>query len=183
MTYVFAMVLSRTEKEQRVEEITGTLREHPAVAVFAFQKMTVKESAALRRELRKSNGRMAVVKKRLFRRVAEKLGLPADAFGIAGSIAVTWSADLLAPAKIVHGYVKEHADAKLAGGMLNGAFLTHGQIEQLALLPSPAELRGLLVGSLAAPLRGMAGVLLSTLRGLPSVLQAIADQRNTAPSA
>ncbi len=177
------MALSRTEKEQRVEEITGKLREHPAWAVFAFQKMTVKESGVLRRELRKSKGRMVVVKKRLFRRVAETLGLPVDAFDIAGSLAVAWSADIIAPAKIVHGYVKEHGDATLAGGMLNGAFLTHRQVEQLALLPSPAELRGRFVGTLAAPLRGMAGVLSATLRGLPGVLQALAKQRNAAPSA
>jgi len=178
------MALSRKEKEQLVEDLSQLLHEQPALVVFSFQTLTVANSSALRRELRKSGGTLRVVKKRLFRRIAERVGLPAEKLGaVEGSVAIAWSADTIAPAKVTHAFVKEHKDARFEGGMLNGAVLAREDIERLALLPGESELRGQLVSVLAIPMRRVAGVLSSTLRGLPGILQALADKRGASPAA
>ncbi len=176
------MALSRTDKERLVSELATRLQEHPASVVFAFRSLTVAASAAMRRELRGMDGALTVVKKRLFRRVAERLGLPAEPFECEGSLAVAWSTDLVTPAKVAQRFTKDHEGARLAGGMLNGVFLSAADVERLALLPGMGELRGQLVGVLGGPVRGLVGVLSSTLRGLPAVLQAIAEKRETAPA-
>lgn len=172
------MALSRKEKEQQVEELSRVLGESGAAAVFSFRTLTVADSSKLRAALRKDGGRLQVIKKRLFRRVAGNAGMPADATGsMEGSVAVAWAGDEIAPAKIIYGFVKEHEHMKVEGGLLHGTFLTGTEVERLALLPGQQELRGQLVSVLAGPLRGFAGVLSGTLRGLPGVLHAFAEKQ------
>lgn len=172
------MALPRAKKVELVADLARRVKEASATVIFSFRTLPVAESSSLRRELKKSGGRLQVVKKRLFRRVAELAGLPAAAFGdLEGSVAVAWSADAIAPAKVTHTFVRERSDAAFVGGILHGTFLTREEVERLALLPSQPELQGQLVRVLAGPLRGFAGVLAATLRGFPGVLRAIAEKQ------
>lgn len=187
------MVLKRSEKEQLVSDLAATLRGVPAAAIVSFKALTMTESAALRRALRPSGGRVRVVPKRLFRRLMEDLGWPAAFAETSDSLAVAWiedpaklhlpaealakagrsgGTDLFAPAKSLHAYVKASEGARLLGGVLHGEMLDAAAVEQLALLPPMDTLRAQLAGVLAGPLRGFAGVLQGVLRGLPGVLQA-----------
>lgn len=175
------MALSRAEKEKLAKDLTDKLKEAKGAAVFSFKKLTVADSAALRRGLRKDGGRVQVMKKRVFRQAAQNLGITADFSKVEGSVAITWSeADMIAPAKASAAFVKTHEGSSLVAGILEGSAITREQVENLASLPGKDELRAKLVGTLVAPIRGFGGVLSSTLRGLPAVLQAIADKGNSA---
>lgn len=178
------MPLTRAEKERRVTELTRALKESQAAAVFAFRTLTVADSSKLRATLRTSGSRLQVIKKRLFQRVAADVGLPTDAIvSTEDSIAVAWGNDEIAPAKALREFVKEHDGMKLTGGLLHGASLSGADVERLAALPTLLELRGQLVSVLIGPVRGFAGVLSSTLRGLPGALNAIKEKRGETPSA
>jgi large subunit ribosomal protein L10 len=166
------MVLKRADKEQLVSDLLTTLRGVPAAVVVSFQALTMTESAALRRALRPSSGRMRVVPKRLFRRMVESLGWPMALADTSDSVAIAWSSDLLAPAKGVRAYVKASEGARNLGGVLNGENLDAAAVEQLALLPPMESLRAQLLGFLAGPMRGLVGTFGSVLRGLPAVLAA-----------
>lgn len=171
-TFNFQLVLKRPEKEKLVTELADLLRAAPAVVVASFKALTMAESAKLRRTLRPAGGKVRVIPKRLFRRVAETLGWPAGFAETGDSIAVAWSADLLLPAKSVHTFVKATKDARFLGGILDGRPLAAAEVEQLALLPPLEQLRAQFVGLVAYPLRGIVGVFGSVLRGLPAVLHA-----------
>lgn len=168
------MVLKRADKERVVTELTQTLREAPAAAVVSFRMLPMEESAALRRTLRGSGGRLRVIPKRLFKRVAEQLQWPI-ALEVADSVLVAWGTELLAPAKALHEYVKVHAEAQFLGGALEGGFLDGTAVGRLALLPPADVLRAQFVSVLAGPLRGFLGVGYGMLRGLPAVLHAHAE--------
>lgn len=170
------MVLTRTEKEQLVSNLAEQIRSAASAAVFSYRTLTVSDSAKLRRELRAGEGKMQVVKKRLFRRVAVALGLPPDVAAVEGSVAVAWSGNEIIPAKVAHGFVSGREGAQLSGGLLHGLALTRAEVEALALLPGERELRGQFVSVVAGPIRGLAGVLSGTLRGLPGILHALADK-------
>lgn len=179
--YFSDMALSRVEKEKLASELAEKLAKAKGAAVFSFKTLTVADSAALRRELKKTGGRVQVIKKRVFRRTAEAVGASIDFSQVEGSVAVTWSdQDMVAPAKASFDFVKKHQDSKLVAGVLEGAAITQQQVEDLAMLPGKDELRAKLVGTLAAPISGFVGVLSSTLRGLPASLQAIADKKGSA---
>ncbi len=172
------MSLSRSEKEKLAKDLTEKLSKTKSAVAFSFKALTVSDSSSLRRELRKTGGRIQVVKKRVFQRVAENMGIKEDLTEKADSVAVAWSdSDMIAPAKITFGFVKDHDGAKLLAGLLEGAALNGQEVESLALLPGKDELRAKLVATLAGPIRGFAGVLSGTLRGLPGVLSAIAEKQ------
>ncbi|TSC64597.1 MAG: large subunit ribosomal protein L10 [Parcubacteria group bacterium Gr01-1014_106] len=165
------MVLKRADKEQLVTELMQTLREVPSAVVASFRALPMQESMALRRAMRASGGRMQVIPKRLFRRIAEELQW-AVSFDAADSILVAWSTDLLAPAKTLHAYVNAHEEATFLGGVLEGKSLNATAVAQLATLPPMETLRGQFVSVLSGPLRGFLGIGHSVLRGLPAVLHA-----------
>ena len=174
------MALSRSEKEKLATEIADKLKVAKGAAVFSFKKLTVADSAKLRRGLRQTGGRVQVIKKRVFRSAAQSIGITADFSTVEGSVAVTWSdQDMISPAKASFDFVKTHEGASLVAGILEGEAITREQVESLALLPGKDELRAKLVGTLIAPVRGFAGVLSGTLRGLPAALQAIAEKQGT----
>ena len=54
------------------------------------------------------------------------------------------------------------------------------EIEKLATLPSREQLIAQLVGSLAAPLQGLANVLNGPIRGLVVVLSQVQEQKSSA---
>lgn len=177
------MALSRAEKERRVQDLTHALKESTAATVFSFRTLTVADSTMLRANLRKMGGRLRVIKKRLFRRVAADVGMPADSLkSMEGSVAIAWAPDEIAPAKVVHAFVREREHVKIEGGLLHGTVLTGEDVQRLATLPTVPELRGQLVSVLAGPVRGLAGVFASVVRGFPAVLQAVADKRGGASS-
>lgn len=165
-------MLGRAEKAQLVADLAEKLRAAPAAVVLSFRSLTMADSARLRRALRPTGGRLQVVPKRLFRRVAEQLGWPPSLGGGAGSVAVAWSADLLAPAKSVHAYAKTAVGASILGGVLEGSLLDGAAVERLAVLPPAETLRGMIVSVLAGPMRGLVGVLCGVLRGLPVLFEA-----------
>jgi large subunit ribosomal protein L10 len=60
---------------------------------------------------------------------------------------------------------------------MEGAVLSAKEVTALAQLPSKLELRGQLVGTLAAPMSGFVNVLAGNLRGLVYALNAIAESK------
>jgi len=58
----------------------------------------------------------------------------------------------------------------------DGKFLAAEDVKVLAALPSKEQLRGQLVGTIAAPLSGFVNVLAGNVRGVLNVLSARADQ-------
>lgn len=169
------MVLRRADKEQIVADLTHALREVPVAVVVAFRSLTVADTTAIRRALRRGGGRIRVVPKRLLRRVLTALSWPEVLAETEDAVAVVWSRDLLAPAKAVSGTMKTGQGTVFLGGMLEGRVLTGSDVERLAALPPAEVLQGQLVSVLAGPLRGFAGVLSGVLRALPAVLQAKAS--------
>jgi ribosomal protein L10 len=65
---------------------------------------------------------------------------------------------------------------KIIGAFTNtGEFISQEDANAIALLPTKDQLRGQLVGVLAAPLTGFVGVLSGNLRSVFNVLNARAD--------
>jgi large subunit ribosomal protein L10 len=76
--------------------------------------------------------------------------------------------------------VKFKADIKvpsIKAGMLGATYLTAESIADLAELPSQKVLQGILVGTLAAPMSRLVGVMTQKLSSLVYVLRAIEEKK------
>ena len=65
----------------------------------------------------------------------------------------------------------------IKAGFVDGKVISPEEVQSLAALPSKEVLIATVLGTLIAPIRGLATVLDANISGLARVMQAIADQK------
>jgi large subunit ribosomal protein L10 len=87
------------------------------------------------------------------------------------------SEDELGSPQAIANFAKLNPNVKIVGAFTSeGEFISADDTKALASLPTKDQLRGQLVGLIAAPLTGFVGVLSGNIRGVLNVLSAHADQ-------
>ena len=172
----------RPEKEAIVREI----KEHLSGATFAiltdFTRMDMMKTAALRKKLRETEARFQVVPNRLFRVVAKELNYTGIEAGLVGPTAIVYGAgDVAATAKTLREFIKGNNKIPVVKlGYMDGSALTAAQVDVLATLPPKKVLQGMLVGTIAAPMSNLVGVMSQKLASLVYVLKAAAEKKSAA---
>src|SRR5690606_27469463 len=101
-----------------------------------------------------------VYKNTLITIAAEELGLDGLKPHLTGPTAIAFGMeDPVAPAKVVASNIDEFKKMEFKAGILEGELIDKEGIEALAKLPSQEELVGKMLGSLNAPIYGLANVL------------------------
>jgi len=88
--------------------------------------------------------------------------------------------DITEVARALAQYQKETKLPTVKLAEVGGQVMTATDLAAIAALPGKAELRGMLVGVLAAPLRGLVTVLHQLPAGLVRVLKAIEEKKGSA---
>lgn len=173
------MAITRQTKESQVAELAGLLGTAKLTAFAAYQGLTVKELQSLRRAAREAGVTIKVVKNRLVRVAlsqTEQLKSVDTSLLTGQMLYAISSEDEVAPAQVLAKFGKEHEALKLIGGIdATGTLLEEADIKALANLPTKDQLRGILVGTIAAPLSGFVNVLAGNVRGVLNVLNARAE--------
>lgn len=170
------MAISRQKKETQVEELVQLLGEAKLTAIALYQGLTVKELQALRRAATEADVQIKVVKNRLVRVAMGQVEAfkQADTAPLKAQLLYAIStSDEVAPAQVLAKFAKDHEALQLIGAYdATGALLAAEDVKALANLPTKDQLRGMLVGTLAAPLSGFVNVLAGNVRGVLNVLNA-----------
>lgn len=170
------MALSRQAKEAALAEISELLKTTKMLVVAKYTGTTVKEAQELRQAAADNSTVLKVTKNRLVilaMKANEDLK-DADTSVLEGQLMYAFNAeDEVAPAQVLHNFAKQHPQIEFVGAYSeDGTFMDAEQVKQLAQLPSKEQLRGQLVGTVAAPLSGLVNVLGGNVRGLVNVLNA-----------
>ena len=107
-------------KKAIVEEIKSNIQNSESVVIFTYQGLTVSELSLLRKELKKTESEVKVYKNTLFKRAVDDLGINLDGF-LEGPNAILFGKDLLEPIKVISEFVKEHENANITVGIIDGA--------------------------------------------------------------
>jgi len=173
--------IARPQKVQDVETLRRLLAGAAAAILTDFRGLNVGEIAQLRSRLREAGVDYKVVKNTLLQRAAQSLGVEGLAPFLQGPTAVAFSrTDPVAPAKILLEYIRQMRKLEVKGGLVEGRIMTADQLKSLADLPSRAQLLAAAVGSIQAPLAGLAGTLTGLQRNLVYALDQIRKQREQA---
>ena len=165
------MKLTRVQKEQLVEKITGQLEQSKAVLLVNFTGLKVKEQRDLKKKLREQGITFEVIKNTMFKIALKNTKIEVDEKFLDQPIALIWSAnDEIIPSKITVGFAKETEKLQLIGGIIDQKFVDPDLIKQLAALPGREELYTKLVGTLNTPLSRLVNVLQGNLRSLVYIL-------------
>lgn len=178
----------RPEKLEAVKEIKEKFQK-ARIAIFTDYQgeegLPVKEVQKLRRKIRESKGELKVVKNTLARKALEELSIPnlSPYFEKASAIAFGYD-DPSLTAKALFEFAKEHKTPKSGQGLplikaawLDNAVLDASRVRFLATLPPKPVVLSQLLGTMKAPVTGLATVLSGTLRGLVTALDAIRKQK------
>lgn len=169
---------TKDQKKNIVKDLAEKIKNSKSVVFSDFKGLKVKDMTDLRKELRKEGTDMKVVKKTLMNLALKDAGIEMDTNKFEGQIAVTVSEqDEVAAAKIIAKFAKANENLKIVGGILGTKVLAKEEVTALAKLPSKEELLAKLVGTLNAPVSGFVNVLAGNIRGLVTVLKAVADKK------
>lgn len=145
------------KKKQIVEEITEKLKNSVSTVIVDYRGLTVAEVTELRKQLREAGVEFKVYKNTLMRRAAEQAGLADLNEALVGPSAVAFSAeDVIAPAKILNNFAKEHEDLEIKIGVIEGKVASKEEVKAIAELPSREGLLSMLLSVLQAPIRNFA---------------------------
>lgn len=169
--------MNRDEKAAVVDRIAGELQESQAVFAVDYRGITVSQVADLRAKLRGADATFRIVKNSLTERAADKAGAEALKELLEGPTALTFvRGDAAAAAKALSDAQRVTEVLSFKGGLMDGKPVSPDEIKAIARLPSRDVLYAQLVGTIAAPLNGLARTLNALLAGVAVQLKAIHDQ-------
>ena len=154
-----AKVLS--EKQAVVADLTNKLQNAAAGVLVDYKGITVAEDTALRAELRKNNVEYAVVKNTLLRFAVNNCGMNEldDLLNGTTSLAICHD-DPVAPARVVNDFAKKiDGRFEIKGGFMDGKVMPLDEVMALANIPPLPVLQAQVLGTMLAPISGLACVL------------------------
>jgi large subunit ribosomal protein L10 len=170
----------RPEKQSIYEEITARINGSSFVLVAEYRGMKVDQFSELRRQLRKSGARMQVVKNRFLRLIMRDKGWSGLDPSLKGQSAIVTGTDVVQAAKVIKLFSRTGGLPVVKSGVMGNLILTSEQVGALAELPSREVLLGQVVGTVAAPLSRLVGVLKQKVSTIVYVLKAVEDKKNAA---
>jgi large subunit ribosomal protein L10 len=144
-------------KQQVVTEIAEKLRESKSTIVVDYRGLTVSEVTELRKNLREAGVEFKVYKNSLTRRAAESAEMAELNEFLTGPNAIAFSnEDVVAPAKVLNDFAKDHEALEIKAGVIEGKLVTLDEVKAIATLPSREGLLSMLLSVLQAPIRNLA---------------------------
>ncbi|MCZ0703488.1 large subunit ribosomal protein L10 [Natronobacillus azotifigens] len=145
------------KKKQVVSEIASKFRESQSTILVDYRGLDVAEVTELRSKLREAGVEFKVYKNTMSRRAAEEAELSELNEALVGPTAIAFSnEDVVAPAKVLNSFAKDHEALEIKGGVIQGNIATIDQIKELAALPNYEGLLSMLLSVLQAPVRNFA---------------------------
>lgn len=144
-------------KQQVVNEISEKFNQSESAVLVDYRGLSVEEVTALRKELRDNDVDYKVYKNTLARRAVDGTDFESLNETLVGPTAIAFGKeDVVAPAKILHNFAKEHEALEIKGGMIQGQVASLDQIKELSTLPDYDGLVSMLLSVLQAPIRNLA---------------------------
>jgi large subunit ribosomal protein L10 len=175
------VAVTRAVKEEAVGKLQQELSQLKLAVLTDYRGLSVAEIEELRAQLRAEGMSYRVTKNTLLRIAAAGTDKFKDidpaSFNGPMALAVS-STDEVAPARVIFQYAKAHQALEIVGALTgDGELLTPAQVKALATLPTREQLLATVVGTIAAPLSGLVGVMGANVRGIVTVLNAIKEAK------
>jgi large subunit ribosomal protein L10 len=172
------MPLTRSDKEQLLEQYENGLAKAPHAFLLGYQGITVPQVTELRNRVRNSGGEYVVVKNTLALRAIDSKALSQLKDHFVGPTAVVFSdKDPVALAKALTDSVKDMPALQFKAGLVEGRAIAAEQIKDIASLPSREELIAKLLFLLQSPIIRFARVLAAVPQSFVMVLDQIRIKR------
>jgi large subunit ribosomal protein L10 len=169
--------MPNVKNQEAVKVLTEKFKSMKGMILTEYHGLTVEEVSELRSKLRAQNSEYAIVKNTLSQIALKEAGISGGDNFSGPTALVIENGDAVSPAKIVMDFAKTHAKLKVRAGYLEGKFVDAAVVFRLSELPSREVLIARMLGSMQTPISGFINVLAANIRGLVTVLDAIAKKQ------
>jgi large subunit ribosomal protein L10 len=165
----------KREKKIFLEEIRQQVGNSESFLIANYERLSAEQSHQFRQRLREVGGYFEVVRKRLFVKAAEDLGISFDVSDFPGHVGLVLGMDdTIQAAKVVKDFNKGKGEPlRFLGGYVDGERVSKADVERLSTLPGKDQMRAQLLSLLVGPMTQFVGVCDSLLS---SVVRCV-DQR------
>ena len=163
-----------------VADYTSKIEQSKAVFLTNYRGLSVNDLVALRAKVRQAGGELVVTKNNLLKISLEATNHPlGEADDYTGPTATLFAYDdEITPLKALVEYAKDKALPALKLGYFEHKLLSQAEVAAFSQLPGLDQLRAQLVGTIAAPLTGLARDLVYHQTALVRALKAIKGKTN-----
>lgn len=144
----------RAEKQLLLDEIKDKIEKSNSFIITKYNALKANTSNDFRNNICKAGGEFEVVRKRVFVKAAESLGIKIETGDLKGHIGVIFSEnDPIEITKCVFKFGKEKDKVvEVIGARLDGRLYHAADMEKLSKLPGKDEMRAQLLGLFEAPM-------------------------------
>src|SRR6478752_9522035 len=154
------MAVTRAKKTEQVEKLGKDLQNVSTVIVTTYSKLTVAQDYELRKLLRSSGAKYAVVKNTLAERAAKGTKVEEALKDLSGVTSIAYTAgDPVALAKALSKYAKDNPEFTFKAGVVEGRVISIKEIDALATMPSKEEIYSKLLFLINAPAQRLVTVM------------------------
>lgn len=151
------MALTKAKKVELIDSYTNALKGAKSAVYVKFKGLPVKETMELRGKLFEEGTHYTVVKKTLWTRATQAVGIKGEAPAVGEELAVVWGEDLLTPARLSYEFSKTHKDTfGIVGGIFDGEFKDAKAMMAIATIPPRDVLLSQLAYLLKSPMQRLA---------------------------
>ena len=162
----------RKEKQLLLNEMKDKLNESKGFLITSYQGINPNVASDFRTAIIDTQSLFCVVKKRVFLKAVEQLGIKVDRETLKGHIGIVYAGNNpIATTKVVYKFKQENNQFfDVLGGQLEGEPCSSSQLKEIAMLPSHEEMRAQFVATLEAPLSGLVSVIELAMKGVISCI-------------
>jgi large subunit ribosomal protein L10 len=165
------MAVSRAKKAEQVEQLGKDLKNVSSLIVTTYSKLTVAQDYELRKALRSSGAKYAVVKNTLAERASKGTRVEEVLKDLSGVTSIAYTeGDPVALAKSLSKYAKDNPEFTFKAGVVEGRVISVKEIQALATMPSKEEIYSKLLFLLNAPAQRLATAVNAVGRNLAVVV-------------
>ncbi len=180
------MAVTRAKKIEQVDRLGKELQKVSTIIVTTYSKLTVGQDYELRKLLRSSGAKYAVVKNTLAERAAKGTKAEEALKGLSGVTSIAYTeGDPVALAKALSKYAKDNPEFSFKTGVVEGRVISIKEIESLANMPAKEEIYSKLLFLMNAPAQRLVTAMNAVGRDLAVVInQGVEKQKfaNDAPA-
>jgi large subunit ribosomal protein L10 len=151
------MALKKAKKAELIDSYTNALKSAKSAVYVKFRGLPVGQTMELRDTLFGENTHYTVVKKTLWKRATDAVGIKGEAPVVGEELAVVWGEDLLIPARLSYEFAKTHKESfGILGGIFDGEFKDAQAMTAIATIPPREVLLSQLAYLLKSPMQRIA---------------------------
>lgn len=148
------MALSKDKKKELVAELDRVLKDSKGAVFVGFKGLKVNEANAMRKGFKTQGVGFLVTKKTLLNRALTAAKVEGAQPAMDSEVAIAYSADNLATAREIGGFLKKNKDKlSVLGGIFEGKYISKADVLSYASIPDKQTLYAQVVNLINSPIQ------------------------------